>query len=119
LKQISSNVDTGAQMPDTLIDKLVAARCVTDRLCNAYSASRQLLYSLVDLQFHMSGSRVDTTAALARASLEDTPLGLAEGAHPQAQFTHEMSGYDAGYYVYMWSLVYAQDMFSAFVDEGI
>jgi thimet oligopeptidase len=30
-----------------------------------------------------------------------------------------MSGYDAGYYGYLWSKVYAQDMFSRFVAQGL
>jgi thimet oligopeptidase len=30
-----------------------------------------------------------------------------------------MTGYDAGYYGYLWSKVYAQDMFSAFKTAGL
>ncbi len=28
-------------------------------------------------------------------------------------------GYDSGYYGYMWSKVYAEDMFSKFKEEGV
>jgi thimet oligopeptidase len=119
MKKVSANADTGAPIPDVLIAKLVKARCVTDRLCNAYAATRQLLYSLVDLDYHMAGPRVDTTATWARVSRETTPFALPVGLHPQAQFGHLMGGYDAGYYTYLWSLVYAQDMFTAFRDGGL
>jgi thimet oligopeptidase len=30
-----------------------------------------------------------------------------------------MSGYDAGYYGYLWSKVYAQDLFTRFDREGL
>ncbi len=119
LKQISSNVDTGAPLPDALIQKMIAARCTTDRLCNAYAATRQIMLSVVDLDYHTGGPNVDTTAIWAKVARTMTPVGMASGTHPQAQFTHLMSGYDAGYYVYLWSLVYAQDMFTAFQKGGL
>jgi Zn-dependent oligopeptidase len=106
-------------MPDTLIDKMIAARCISDRLCNGFAATRQILYAIVDLDYHTAGPHVDTTAVWARVTKDDTPVPMAPGIHPEAQFTHLMSGYDAGYYVYLWSLVYAQDMFTAFKSGGI
>ncbi len=119
LHSITSNVDTGAPMPDALISKILAARCLTDRLCNGYAATRQLMLSIIDLDYHMSGPKVDTDAVWAKVAREDTPIPMTPGVHPEAQFTHLSEGYDAGYYVYLWSLVYAQDMFTAFEQGGV
>jgi thimet oligopeptidase len=119
LKQISSRVDTGAALPDALIDKMLVARCATDRICNAWAAVRQVFLSQVDLAYHTSGPKVDTTAVWHKLSAQDTPGGSPPGVAPEAGFTHLMGGYDAGYYAYMWSLVYAQDMFTAFQKGGL
>ncbi len=36
-----------------------------------------------------------------------------------AGFGHIAHGYEAGYYGYLWSKVYAEDMFTRFAKEGV
>ncbi len=114
LKQISSNWKTGAPLPDDLIAKMTAAKYVD----YAYFTTRQIQYATVDMDYHTMGPHVDTTAVWAKVQSETTPLSMVPGTLPQASFGH-LFGYDAGYYGYLWSLVYAQDMFTAFQKGGI
>lgn len=115
LKQISSNVQTGAPLPDNLIAALVRSRFVD----YAYATTRQIMYAQIDMTYHTSGAHVNTTAVWDRLASELTPVPAVPGTRPQASFGHLMSGYDAGYYGYLWSKVYAQDMFTAFLQGGL
>lgn len=115
LKQISSNWKTGAPLPDDLIAALVRSRYVDD----AYDYTGQIFYSEVDLAYHSSGAHVDTWAVWDKLEGELMPLPAVQGIHPQASFGHLMSGYDAGYYGYLWSEVYAKDLFTAFQQGGL
>jgi thimet oligopeptidase len=115
LKRVSSNVTTGLPLPDDLIAKMVAARYVH----YALTTTSQILYSTVDMSYHTMTPPVDTTAVWAATVAATTPNAFVDGTHPQAGFGHLMGGYDAGYYGYLWSKVYAQDMFSRFASQGL
>jgi thimet oligopeptidase len=115
LKQISSNVSTGQPLPDDLIASMIKARYVD----NAYFTTQQIKFALVDMLYHTSGPHVDTEAVWEKVSRETTPIPMTPGTHPQASFGHLMGGYDAGYYGYLFSKVYAQDMFTAFQQGGL
>jgi len=115
LKELSANVSTGAPLPDDLIQKMIAARYFDYSL----ATTQQILYASVDMAYHTAGRTVDTTATWKRIQAAVTPNRYVDGTHPQASFGHLMGGYDAGYYGYLWSKVYAQDMFTAFAAKGL
>ena len=115
LRQISSNWKTGAPLPNALIQQMVDARFID----YAYDTTRQILYAMVDMAYHSSGPHVDTTRVWREISHRVTPMPMLAGTHPQASFGHLMGGYDAGYYGYLWSKVYAQDLFTAFQIGGL
>ena len=55
----------------------------------------------------------DLTARLTELMRRYSVFPYIEGTHMQCHFGH-LDGYGSGYYTYMWSLVIAKDMFSAF-----
>jgi len=115
LKRVSSNVTTGQPLPDALVQKMIAARYVH----YALQTTGQIMYATVDMKYHTMKPPVDTTAVWAATVAQTTPNQYVAGTHPQSEFGHLMGGYDAGYYGYLWSKVYAQDMFTRFKAQGL
>ncbi|MEO6991373.1 MAG: M3 family metallopeptidase [Candidatus Baltobacteraceae bacterium] len=115
LHEISSNVKTGEPLPAPLIAKMIAAKHVDE----AYDNTRQVALATIDLDYHTMGAHVDTTAVWARDDARCSPMAMPAGVRPEGAFEHLMGGYDAGYYGYLWSKVYAQDMFTRFQSGGL
>lgn len=81
--------------------------------------TRQLLYALLDMTYHTATGPVNTTEVLEKLNKEVVGIDPIPGGHFQAGFGHLMGGYDAGYYGYLWSKVYAEDMFTRFESAGV
>jgi Zn-dependent oligopeptidase len=107
--------DHSKKLPKELLDKMLAARNADVGLVNL----RQLLFGIVDMDYHGAHPPSDTTKLYARVSKDVSLIPMTDGTHPEASFGHLMGGYDAGYYGYLWSKVYAQDMFSVFKAAGV
>jgi thimet oligopeptidase len=115
LRKISSHAGSGEPLPDALIDRMIAARHVADGV----SWGGQAFYAAYDLQLHSVPGKPDPTALWFRLKATLTVFPETPGTYPEAAFGHLMAGYDAGYYGYLWSKVYAQDMFSMFRQGGL
>lgn len=101
-------------VPDELVDKAVAAR----DFGKGSRFARQHLYASYDLS--LNGK--DTPEPLAQwAKMEAaTPLGYEKGSMFPAHFAHLMSdNYGSGYYGYLWSLVIAMDLRTAFAHDKL
>ena len=111
LATFARNAD-GEQIPP----ELVAAMRRADHFGKGIYATTQMAYAARSYFFH-AGPHDDLTAfgdELQRRYSLFPPL---EGAHMHCAFGH-LDGYSSGYYTYMWSLVIAKDLFSAFdVDD--
>lgn len=101
-------------MPADLAAKLNAAR--------KYNAgvhySRQLFLGSFDQAIHtVDKVNSDLTAKKLWSEIMKFPEDPKE--HFAGTFGHMMGGYDGGYYGYLWSEVFAADMFTRFQAEGV
>ena len=113
LGRFARHHESGEPIPADLVERLVAARDLNVGLFTM----RQIFLGQFDLNLHATTEPVDVDDAYRRA-FELTGFPFYEGTHFGASFGHLMGGYDAGYYGYLWSKVYGDDMFSVFAEEG-
>jgi thimet oligopeptidase len=114
LKMISSG-PKGEPMPGDLMASIRRAR----KFDAGVRYSRQVFLGQFDLYIHTHGAKVDADAAAKKLWAEIMSFPEDPQSHFAAGFGHMMSGYDAGYYGYLWSEVFAADMFTRFAKEGI
>lgn len=105
---------TGEPIPRALVDRLVASR----DLDVALRTLRQCYLGIVDLRLHGPEQTRDVET-IDREAFAVWGLPYPEGTLYPVQFGHLLGGYDAGYYGYLWSKVYGDDMFGRFEAEGV
>lgn len=116
LREYAVHVDTGEPIPQSLLDKVLAAR----NFNGGFAAVEFTASALVDMAFHTAGAVTDPLA-FERCKLSE--LGMPEAIvmrHRTPHFLHVFAGdgYSAGYYSYMWSEVLDADAFAAFEETG-
>ncbi|MEX2081700.1 MAG: M3 family metallopeptidase, partial [Dehalococcoidia bacterium] len=113
LSRFARHYETGEPLPPALLDSMIRAKNVS----SGVAALRQIFFSRLDLAYHSPGFAGDSTAVL--ADLHGiTGFPYEAGTTFQAGFGHLMGGYDAGYYGYLWSRVYGDDMWTRFEAAG-
>ncbi|MBN1780909.1 Zn-dependent oligopeptidase [bacterium] len=117
LKMFARHYQTGEVLPEDLFNRMIAAKNVN----SGNNTLQQVYYGVLDMtlhdQFDPEGT-VLTTQVVKELQNDLTLFPFVEGSHFHAAFDH-LTGYAAGYYGYLWALVYAQDMFSLFETAGI
>ncbi|MEI7432793.1 MAG: M3 family metallopeptidase [Methanomicrobiales archaeon] len=107
--------NTSRKLPAGLRDQVIAARDVG---IGSYYSS-QLAYALEDMRFHSASGPVNTTDVWFRTYAEVKGMKQLAGTHQPATMGHFMGGYDAGYYGYLWSKVYALNIVDVFKRDGM
>ncbi len=103
----------GEPIPAELVDKMRKA----DEFGKGYHARTQMFYAALSYHMHHQVPE-DTTALVRELQARYDLFGYVPDTHFQASFGH-LEGYSSGYYTYMWSLVIAKDMFSAFDEDDL
>ena len=119
LRHMTAHVETGAQLPRGLFDKMVAAK----NFQAGMQTVRQIEFSLFDMRLHSEFDSYDNYTAL--NLIEQVRDEVAVVRPPKwnrfpNNFTHVFAGgYAAGYYSYKWAEVLSADAYSMFEEDGV
>lgn len=121
LDRFARHVDTGAPIPDDLVERMLSAR----NFRAASAMMRQLSFATVDLELHRGDLPERPSELLARA--RDIMARFSAAPLPAdyamvCRFGHLFSSpvaYAAGYYSYKWAEVLDADAFTRFQREGL
>ena len=117
LSLFATHYKTGEIIPDSLLNRMLMAKNIQ----SGNNLLQQIFYGLLDLTLHEefdSSSLKSTTEIMSELQNSITHYTYTVGTHQQASFDH-LLGYGASYYGYLWSEVYAADMYSVFEKEGL
>jgi thimet oligopeptidase len=112
LRSFATNAD-GEPIPAELVDRMRAA----DDFGKGVRARTQMFYAAMSYWFHVERP-ADLTTRMRELQAAYAPFPWIEGTHLFASFGH-LGGYSSAYYTYMWSLVIAKDLFSAFDPDNL
>ena len=118
LSSFAKHYETGEVLPKEVFDKMLEAKNLT----SGYSAIRSLRSCTFDMMLY---DKYDPNNPYNTDELWkqiDKQMGVMdnymEGTHPQACWIH-INTHPVYYYGYLWSEVYAQDMFTQFEEHGL
>jgi Zn-dependent oligopeptidase len=112
LKSISRHYVTGKTMSDKLVDKIISS----SKFMNGYKYTRQAVLATLDLDLYTykSSDPVKHYQELVRKHLVEVDAKVLF----VSSFSHIVSGYDAGYYGYLYSERICKDFYSVFKNAG-
>ncbi|WP_341366968.1 M3 family metallopeptidase [Yoonia sp. BS5-3] len=116
LAAFATHADTGAPMPDDLLQRMLGAATYD----MGFQTVEYVASALVDLGFHDGPAPADPMQKQTEI-LEEIGMPRAiRMRHATPHFAHVFAGdgYSSGYYSYMWSEVMDADAFAAFEEVG-
>ena len=113
LGKLSKHYKTEKAMPQDMIERVIQGKVHM----NAYFYTRQLIQGKLDLDLH-TGKVKDANSAYRKMTKAYFNIDLPEKETLFVAGFGHLVGYDAGYYSYLWALVYACDAFESFKTKG-
>ena len=115
LKQVTGHYTTGEPLPDATIDTIIELK----NFDSGKQVQGQSTYALLALKSFYKGGAKDTDLLQRELhNLINKQTVFIPEAHQQAAFGH-LTGYGARYYGYLWSKVYALDLFEHIKKFGL
>ncbi|MBC3932561.1 M3 family metallopeptidase [Undibacterium curvum] len=119
LKNYAKHYQTGAPIPQTLLDKVAASK----KFNQGYTTTEYIAASLLDQRWHqLTPAQIPADAiAFEQAALKDMGVDFAPvpPRYRTTYFSHIFGGgYSAGYYAYLWSEVLDADTVEWFHEQG-
>ncbi len=114
MKKISKHWKSGKSLKNREIENLLKGK----NFFEAYGKLRQLMLTKLDYDLHLKKIK-NPQDYWKKIVKKYTKMEVYEKSLFPAGFDHIIGGYDAGFYSYLWALVYADDIFSEFEKKGI
>ncbi|MDE2402805.1 MAG: M3 family metallopeptidase [Burkholderiales bacterium] len=116
VQQLTHHVDTGASLPRTLFDKMLAAKNFQSGLATL----RQIEFSLFDMRLHAEVGNAQRVQAVVDEVRREVAVNIPPSFNRfQHSFSHIFAGgYAAGYYSYKWAEVLSADAYAAFEEAA-
>lgn len=115
LKKVSGHYITGQPLPDDIIDTIIELKNLT----SGYFVTRQTFLASMALAYFGTGDNKDPYDIMKQLYTKIMKhCAFSKDNHFYTSFGH-LTGYGAKYYGYLWSLVFALDIFATIKKHGL
>lgn len=114
IKNLSKHYQTGAQLPDEIAEQIKAV----EQCYSGFDVRAQIIYALLSLTCHQNTGKLPNDIVRELHEKIASNVAFDPENHFYASFGH-LSGYGARYYGYLWSQVFARDIFAEIKKHGL
>ncbi|MBI4509239.1 MAG: Zn-dependent oligopeptidase [Deltaproteobacteria bacterium] len=116
LQLFAKHYETKQPIPAELVKRMRTA----SEFGKGTQARHQMFYASMSVQYHLAAhpEKIDLQTLMTELQTKYSPYQYVPETHMYSSFGH-LNGYASNYYTYMWSLVIAKDLFSAFEKSGL